>query len=109
MAIEAIRENKNVKEGDKYVPGPEIVTKNAIAKAFHPEYKATVNEAEESKDPEFWDKWLEKNKGKVRDNLKYKGGATAGGPPQAAGRPAKTVEAPTAAAPARKSLFAKKS
>lgn len=96
-------ENKNVKQGDEYVPSAETREINIVDKVFHPEVKLTVAEARNGKDaPEFWDKWVERNKGQVRDKRTDKGGAggNTGAPPKASGAAGGT------AAP-RKSLFGK--
>jgi hypothetical protein len=101
-------ENKNEKVGNEYVPTAETRETNNIEKAFHTDTKLTIVEAKAGKTVgEFWDKWLEKNKGQTRDRRKHKGGPASGrpnaGPPQSGGGSA----GPTAA-PARTSLFNKK-
>ena len=87
-------ENKNVKQGDAYVPSAETRTFNVVDKVFHPELRLTVAEASHQKPAVFWDKWLEKNKDVVQDRRKIKDGASV---------PAQQNQAP---AP-RKSLFGK--
>lgn len=108
IAILRSLENKNEKVGNEYVPTAETRETNNIDKAFHTDTKLTMVEAKANKTVgEFWDKWLEKNKGEVRDRRKHKGGPGSApgagrpqaGPPQSSG--------PTAA-PARKSLFGNK-
>ena len=99
-------ENKNVKQGDEYVPSAETREINVVDKVFHPEMKLTVAEARNGKDtPEFYDKWLERNKGQVRDKRTIKDGVggNTGAPPKASSGGAASAGA---AAP-RKSLFGK--
>lgn len=101
--------NKNVKQGDEYVPTAETREENFIDKVFHPELKITVVEAKGGiTEGKFWDGWLDRNKGQTRDKRTIKDGAEAGN----AGRPPRPAgAAPQAggdtAAP-RKSLFGKK-
>lgn len=92
-------ENKNVKQGDEYVPTAETRTFNAIDKVFHPELKVTVAEARQEKEATFWDAWLKRNEGQTRDRRTIKDGSAGGGTPPKAGA---TAQAP------RKSLFGKK-
>lgn len=70
-------ENKNVKEGDRYVPSAETRTFNAVDKVFHPTEKLTVAEALHGKEPKFWDAWLKRNKNQVQDRRKIKEGQNA--------------------------------
>lgn len=82
--------NKGVKQGDgSYIDGPEERTEVNIAKVFHTETKKTVAELNEGKDEaEFFDKWVEKNKGSVIDKRTIKdgqGGKTAQKTPPQAG------------------------
>ena len=105
LAIQKILEVKQKKNESTgaYEDTDETRETNSIDKVFDTDSKFTVIEAQNSADePVFWDKWLEANKGKVRDNTKKKGGgqqAGSNGAPPKAG----------AAAPAPKtSLFAKK-
>ena len=96
-------ENKNKKNDStgEYEPTEETRETNVVDKVFHPEMKLTVAEARNGKeDPEFWDKWVEKNKGTVRDKTEKKAGGNAGAPP-------KPAAAGGTAAP-RQSLFGKK-
>lgn len=68
---------------------------NEINAVFHAESKMTVVEARKGLDPDFFNKWVEANKGNTRDKTsKAKGGNGAAGAPQAG-----------AAGGARKSLF----
>ena len=96
-------ENKNVKQGDEYVPSAETREINVVDKVFHPEVKLTVAEARNGQEEaKFWDAWSERNKGQVRDKRTIKDGVggTAGAPPKA-GAAAGGTAAP------RKSLFGK--
>ena len=95
-------ENKNAKNAaGEYEATEETREVNVVDKVFHPEMKLTVAEARNGKeDPEFWDKWVEKNKGTVRDKTEKKASGNAGAPP-------KPAAAGGTAAP-RQSLFGKK-
>ena len=104
LAIQQVRENKQAKTGekwpdgrDKYGPVNEERIINNIVAVFHSEYHVTVLEAQNEKEAEFMDKWLEKNKGVTYD--KYKEVKAAGGAARSAS---------SSSAPARKSMFAKK-
>lgn len=69
-------ENKSAKneQTGEYEPTAETRELNVIDKVFHPEAKLTVVEAKAGKtEPEFWNKWLEKNKGTVRNRCTFKG------------------------------------
>lgn len=82
--------NKTVKDASgNYVPSQETKDENVIEKIFHEPTHKTVNEAVAGKEEaEFFDKWLEKNKGVTRDRTKKVEGAAA----QAAERkPAKSL------------------
>lgn len=58
----------------QYEPTAETRELNVIDKVFHPEARLTVVEAKAGKTtPEFWDKWIEKNKGTVRNRCDFKG------------------------------------
>lgn len=74
FAIQKIRKNKTVKQGNEYVPTNEIVFDNELVKVFsaHPDsHGLTVSECEaEAEEAEFLTKWLERNKGKDRDLYK---------------------------------------
>lgn len=103
LAIQKKRENKT-KQNErtkKYEPINEERVSNNISKVFHPEMKCTVNEAMDELEPTFWDKWLERNQGKVYDTYKEVSG---GGRP---GAPSKG-DASAPEGEARKSIFAKK-
>lgn len=98
-------ENKTKKNDStgEYEATDETRETNTVDKVFHPEMKLTVAEARNGKEePEFWGKWVEKNKGTVRDRTEKKGagGGNAGAPP-------KPAAAGGTAAP-RQSLFGKK-
>lgn len=101
LAIYKNTENINKKNAQgAYEPTAEEKQTNTVEKAFYPDFKTTVREAEvamenggEVKDDMiltnakenaavFWDAWLEKHKGKVKDKRKIKDGAagTAGKP-----------------------------
>ena len=98
LAVEKQIVDKNVNDGTgRYVPSGETREQNEVVKAFHTEYQVTLGEAEMgAQEPDFYDRWLEKNKGNVRDKTSgKKEGAKSGAP---------TPAAATAAAPA-KSLF----
>lgn len=95
-------ENKNKKNDStgEYEPTEETREINVVDKVFHPEMQLTVAEARNGKeDPEFWGKWVEKNKGTIRDKTDKKASGNAGAPP-------KPAAAGSTAAP-RKSLFGK--
>jgi hypothetical protein len=98
-------ENKSVKQGNDYVPTAETRLTNNIEKVFHTETKLTTAEARQGMSAgEFYDKWVERNKGVERDRRTLKEGEAGksgrpGGPPQAGG-------AAAGAAP-KKSLFGK--
>lgn len=85
--------DKNVDNGaGQYVPSGETREQNVIDKAFHTESRRTVSEATGGQPAGFLDKWVEKNKGQVRNKAKGAGG-NAGAPGQAS-RPAPTAGAP---------------
>lgn len=96
-------ENKTVKDSNGvYQPTADTREINTVEKVFHPELKLTVVEATNGKTtPEFWDSWLERNKGQTRDKRTVKEGE--------AGKSGAPKVAPTATpsqAP-KKSLFGK--
>jgi len=94
--------NKNEKKGDEYVATAETVERNAIDKVFHTESKKTIVELKNgAEEAQFWDKWLETNKGKTRDRREIKDGQAG----NSSKTPPKAGEA--SAAPAKKSLFGK--
>lgn len=113
VAISKVLENKNKKDNSgNYVATEEERTYNQIEAIFHPDLKLTVAEARDGKDvPAFWDAWLKRNKGVIRDKRTIKDGVSQGG---AAGKPgSKNAGAPptsgAAATGGRKSLFGAKS
>ena len=81
-----------------YVPTGETREENVIDKIFHAATHKTVNEAKSQvEEAQFYDKWLEKNKGNVRNRAKgIKEGAS--------GRPSTTTTTATTQ-PKPKSLF----
>lgn len=95
IAILQELENKREKKGDKYVDTPETRETNRIVQVFNTETKQTVHEALKGEDAKFWDKWLEKNQGKVHDVRTIKNGYEG------------TAKAPAPAPAKRKSLFDK--
>lgn len=68
-------ENKSAKNASgEYEPTEETRELNVVDKVFHPEVKLTVVEAKAGKtEPDFWNKWLEKNKDTVRNRCTFKG------------------------------------
>lgn len=62
--------NKQTKDASgNYVPTDETKEQNNIVKVFHPENHKTVVECKaKAEQPEFYEKWLEKNKGQIKDN-----------------------------------------
>lgn len=101
LGIVRALENKEVKNAaGEYEPTAEERENNFIDKVFHPEMKVTVVEARQGKKTgEFWDAWLKRNKGQVRDRRSFKGDKS-GAPPKAGAKGA----VPTAP---KKSLFGK--
>jgi hypothetical protein len=92
--------NKNIKQGNEYVPGPETKDENVIDKVFHTPTKLTVSEAKRGlTEGEFYTKWLEANQGKVRDKTDKSSGGQTGRPPASGGA------APAEGGTPRKSLF----
>lgn len=87
--------NKNVKQGNEYVPGPDSKDENIIEKVFHTETKLTMVEAkQQAETAAFYPSWVERNKGNTKDRRKNKDGSSGGtagapgGPPQAGSAPA---------------------
>lgn len=103
LGIHKVLENKRELVNGEYVDTPDVREFNSIDKVFHPEAKITVAEARRGDTKgEFWNKWLDRNKGEIRDRRTIKDGQPApgaGGPPQAGAAPK---------AAARPSLFSKK-
>lgn len=105
VGIQKTLENKTQDDGKgNYVAIADTREVNSIDKVFHTETRGTVNEVKNEQTlGEFYEKWVERNKGTTRDRREIKDGqgGTVGRPGQAA---------PTAAgstAP-RTSLFGKK-
>lgn len=104
LAIQKSLETKQVKGNNgEYVDSDETRETNNIEKVIDLDSRMTVVEAmANATEPVYHDTWLEKNKGKVYDKTKKKGGkpsqGTAGAPPKAGG----------AAQTERPSLFGKK-
>ena len=71
-----------MKQNDgSYKDTADTVERNNIDKVFHHGTKMTVSEAKAgSQEAEFFDKWVERNKGQVRDkrNVKSDGGNSGG-------------------------------
>ena len=114
VAIYRTLVNKNEKNEatGEYVATAEEREENSIEKVFNTETKMTVVEARNgAKEAVFWDAWVEKHKGEVRDRREIKDGQPAGAPAKSTkaspfARPTANAAAPAAAAaPARKSLF----
>ncbi len=99
--------NKKEKINNEYVATAETQERNVTDKVFHTDTKKTVPELRnEVAEPEFYNKWLERNKDTTRDKREIKDGQAKGvksGPPKAG---ASTTT--TTASPARQSLFGKK-
>lgn len=110
LGIVKVLENKSEKDSNGvYQDTADERYSNFIEKVFHPTMKFTVAEARKSVEvPAFWDSWVERNKGALRDKRSIKGGV--GGKPGKPGA-SKTPSGPpqaNASTPARKSLFAGK-
>lgn len=108
VAILQSLETKQKKVGGEYVDTDETRDVNTIEKVFHPDLHVTILEAQKAQEDGedlseehavFYGKWLEKNKGQVRDKTK-KGGKSGN-----AGKPPVKGES---SAPVKKSLFGKK-
>jgi len=83
FAVQKQLEDKNEKaENGSYVPTGEYRETNEIAKVFN-EDGATFNEVQDKTSAVFGEKWLAKNKGKVRDRTSKQQG-TAGTPQSSA-------------------------
>jgi hypothetical protein len=91
-------ENKSEKQGDEYVPIADTRNVNFTDKVFHTGTKMTTVEARNGAEKAvFFDAWVERNKGNIRDKRTIKDGAggnagqagrPGGGAPQAGGAPA---------------------
>lgn len=84
LGIRKVLENKQEKDQNgKYQTVAGTRETNKIHTVFHPEYKVTVNEAEEiatakkegktPPEPKAWASWLKSNKGQIYDNRDIKG------------------------------------
>lgn len=114
LAIVKTKENKKEKRGNDYVPVADFREVNSIEKVLHTGSHMTVQEAKERQKPggenvvaEFWDKWLERNKGNTRD--KYDA-STPAPSPKSGNNGASNGAAPQSGSdnsgtPARTSLF----
>lgn len=87
------KEDKTQKNAEgKYVPTGEFRDVNRIDKFFDAETKCTVNELSANKtEPEFLNKWIEKNAGKVRDRTQKNASGTAGAPQKPAASATKSL------------------
>lgn len=90
VAILKTKEFKTEKDAQgNYAPKADGSTRevNTIEKVFNTKHKMTISEAENgATEPQFWNAWLEKNKGTVRDKTAGKGGNNGNaGAPQASG------------------------
>lgn len=105
FAIVRSKQDKKKKTDDgSYVPTGEIIEVNNIEKVFHHEARVTVPEARAGKtEGEFIVKWIDRNKGQIRDKTESNSGK--GGKPSTAVKP---TPGSSVSAPARTSLFAKK-
>jgi len=99
LGVQKVKEYKNIKnDAGDYVPGPDIKEFNEVAKSFNNEGLTSVEAKAGITEPEFVNKWLERNKADfVKDKTKGVTPTAGGG---ASGMPA----AGTGAAP---SLFNK--
>lgn len=100
LAIEKQLVNKQAKTGnklpngkDEYADTNEPREVNEVTKVFHFESRRTLKEAiAKLEKGEFIDKWIEANKGKVKDRMKpVVGGATAGAPVTADSKPTESL------------------
>lgn len=108
LGILKVLENKSKKNDStgKYEPIEETREVNIIDKVFHPELHVTIPEARDQKPAEFWDGWLKRNKGQLRDKRDIKdgdAGAKSGGKGGSSGPP----QAGGGGQPPKKSLFGK--
>lgn len=93
LGILHTKEDKTTKNAaGEYVPTGEFREQNHIDKVFDAEKKCTVNELAAGKtEPDFLNKWVEKNAGKVRDRTKKMATGTAGAPQKPATAPTKSL------------------
>lgn len=88
-------ENKSEKDSaGNYQAIPDTRTVNVIEKVFHYETKITVPEARANKAPEFYQAWVDRNRGQVRDKRTIKEGGDAGSSGRPGGAPAAASAAP---------------
>ena len=94
--------NKNEKQGDEYVPIADTREENVLEKVFHHPSMVTVVEARRgASEAEFYGKWVEKNKGVIRDKRSIKDGSSG-----TSGKPgSKTPPQSGGSTAPRKSLF----
>lgn len=85
LAVEKQLQDKQVKVDGEYVNSGETIERNAIVKAFHHEKLVTLTEALAKIEPEFLDKWVAKNQGKLIDKTKKDKNGPAKGAPTASG------------------------
>lgn len=107
-AVELQLHDKTEKDNNgDYVPTGETFEKNELVKVFHHEKRLTRSEIELEEDIEeedmFFNRWLEKNKGEVRDRTK-KDGARSGTPKGKIGE-SKNASSDSADKPKKKNLF----
>lgn len=97
LGVQKVKEYKNIKnDAGDYVPGPDIKEFNEVAKSFNNDGLTSIEAKAGVTEPEFVNKWLERNKADfVKDKTKGVTPTTGGG---ASGMPA---------APAAPSLFNK--
>ena len=103
LGVEKVIVDKTVKNSstNEYVPTGETREENEINKIYHTDTHMTVQEIKgKMTSPEFYQAWLEKNKGKTRNKAKFAGKGQTG----TNGAPA----AGSAPVPAKKSLFGSK-
>lgn len=85
VGIQQSLENKQVKQGNEYVPTEEERTVSSINKFFHHDRDLTLNEALDRKtEAEFIHKWKDRYEGQVQDKRTFKGANTpnSGRPPK---------------------------
>lgn len=76
LAIMEVKENKKEKVGGKWVDINEARTSNVIDKAFNTEGLTTIELMDGETEADYMEKWLDKNKGNVKDSFKEVAGAT---------------------------------
>lgn len=84
LGIVRQRVDKKIKnDAGEYVASGETREENVIEKVFHLSTHKTVNEAKAgAEEAQFYDKWVEKNAGVIRDKAKGKAEAGTAGAPQ---------------------------